>query len=362
MKVLTVVGARPQFIKAAAVSRAVRSHPDLQIDEVMVHTGQHYDANMSKIFFDELDIPRPAYNLEVAGGGHAEMTGRMLQALEPVMLRERPHWVLVYGDTNSTLAGALAAAKLNIPIAHVEAGLRSFNMRMPEEVNRVVADRVSKLMFCPTTTAVENLRAEGLTDGVRLVGDVMYDVALHFGAIARRKAALLERHSLRPGTYVLVTCHRAENTDAPEKLATIFSALKQIAQHMPVVLPLHPRTRIAAVQAGLMPLLDQCVVIDPLSYLDMVAFEQDAAAIMTDSGGVQKEAFFFGVPCITVRTETEWVETVELGWNRLVATETAEIVQAVLGAQKPQSINGRPAPYGSGQAALAIVRALASMQ
>jgi len=362
MKVLTVVGARPQFIKAAAVSRAVRSHRDLDIDEVMVHTGQHYDANMSKIFFDELDIPRPAYNLEVAGGGHAEMTGRMLQALEPVMLKERPDWVLVYGDTNSTLAGALVAAKLKIPVAHVEAGLRSFNKLMPEEINRLVADRVSKLMFCPTTTAVENLQAEGLTEGVRLVGDVMYDVALHFGAIARRQAVSPERHSLRPGTYVLATCHRAENTAVPEKLAAIFRALKQIAQHMPVVLPLHPRTRIAAVQAGLMPLLEQCVVIDPLSYLDMVAFEQNAAAIMTDSGGVQKEAFFFGVPCITVRTETEWVETVELGWNRLVATETAEIVQAVLGAQKPQSSNGRPAPYGSGQAALAIARALASMQ
>jgi UDP-GlcNAc3NAcA epimerase len=362
MKMLTVVGARPQFIKASAVSRAISSSPELNIDEVMVHTGQHYDANMSKIFFDELDIPIPAYNLEVAGGGHAEMTGRMLQALEPVMLRERPDWVLVYGDTNSTLAGALVAAKLNTPIAHVEAGLRSFNMRMPEEINRIVADRVSKLMFCPTAAAVENLKAEGLTEGVRLVGDVMYDVALHFGTIARRKADLLERHSLRPGTYVLVTCHRAENTDAPEKLATIFSALKQIAQRMPVVMPLHPRTRNAAVLAGLMPLLQQCVVIDPLSYLDMVAFEQDAAVIMTDSGGVQKEAFFFGVPCITVRTETEWIETVELGWNRLVVTETDEIAQAVLGAKKPKPINGRPAPYGSGQAALAIARDLASMQ
>ena len=362
MKMLTVVGARPQFIKASAVSRAISSSPGLNIDEVMVHTGQHYDANMSKIFFDELNIPPPAYNLEVAGGGHAEMTGRMLQALEPVMLHERPDWVLVYGDTNSTLAGALVAAKLNIPIAHVEAGLRSFNMRMPEEVNRILADRVAKLLFCPTAAAVQNLRAEGLIKGVHLVGDVMYDVALHFAALAKQRNDYLLQHALRPGSYVLVTCHRAENTDDLKKLAAIFTGLDQIAQHMPVVMPLHPRTRNAAAEAGLMSLLDNCLVIDPLSYLDMVALEQDAAVIVTDSGGVQKEAFFFGVPCVTVRTETEWVETVELGWNRLVTTETEEIVQAVLRAQKPQSINGRQAPYGSGQAALAIAHDLASMQ
>lgn len=360
MKILTVVGARPQFIKASAVSRAISASPELNIDEVMVHTGQHYDSNMSKIFFDELDIPSPAYNLEVAGGGHAEMTGRMLQALEPVMLRERPDWVLVYGDTNSTLAGALVAAKLSIPIAHVEAGLRSFNMRMPEEINRIVADRVSKLMFCPTITAVENLRAEGLTEGVRLVGDVMYDVALHFGALARQRDNWVRKRGLRPGSYALVTCHRAENTDKLPRLDAIFTALNEISQHMPVVIPLHPRTRNAAAQAGLMPLLDRCVVVDPLSYLEMLAVEQDAAVIVTDSGGVQKEAFFFRVPCVTVREETEWVETVELGWNRLVAADAPEIAKAALGAREPARSHAGVGPYGSGHAAPAIAGHLAS--
>lgn len=360
MKMLTVVGARPQFIKASAVSRAVSASPELNIDEVMVHTGQHHDANMSKIFFDELDIPPPAYNLEVAGGGHAEMTGRMLQALEPVMLRERPDWVLVYGDTNSTLAGALVAAKLNIPIAHVEAGLRSFNMRMPEEINRIVTDRVSKLMFCPTTAAAENLRAEGLTEGVRLVGDVMYDVALHFGAMARQRNGVLGRYALRPGTYALVTSHRAENTDDCTRLEAIFRALDHIARHIPVVMPIHPRTRNAAAQAGFMNLLSRCVVLDPLPYLDMIALEQEAAVIVTDSGGVQKEAFFFGIPCVTVREETEWVETVELGWNRLVAADAHEIFRAALAARKPSPNPSGSNPYGSGNTGHAIACHLAS--
>jgi len=353
-----VVGARPQFIKAAAVSRAIRSRSDLGMTEVIVHTGQHHDSNMSQVFFDQLRIPPPTHNLAIAGGGHGEMTGRMLQALEPVMLAEQPDWVLIYGDTNSTLAGALVATKLKIPIAHVEAGLRSFNMGMPEEVNRTLADRVSKLLFCPTTAAVENLDAEGLREGVHLVGDVMYDVALHFGELARQRSDWLRKHALRPRTYALVTCHRAENTDNLARLKAIFTALNQIAQHMPLVIPLHPRTRIAASQAGLMPLLDPCIVVNPLSYLDMVAAEQDAAVIVTDSGGVQKEAFFFSVPCVTVREETEWLETVELGWNRLVVAEANEIAQAALGAKKPETTPAGTFPYGSGHAALTIARHL----
>lgn len=359
---LTVVGARPQFIKAAAVSRVVASNPQMDIAEVMVHTGQHYNDNMSQVFFEELNIPTPTYNLAVAGGQHGEMTGRMMQALEPVMLDERPDWVLVYGDTNSTLAGALVAAKLNIPIAHVEAGLRSFNMRMPEEVNRILADRVSRMLFCPTTAAVENLRTEGLTKGVHLVGDVMYDVALHYAAIAKERGGCLRHHALPQSGYVLVTCHRAENTDNLTRLAAIFSALGDIAQQMPVVIPLHPRTRKAAAEAGLMSLLDKCLVTDPLSYLNMVALEQDAAVIVTDSGGVQKEAFFFRVPCVTVREETEWVETVELGWNCLVAAKADQIARAVLGARKPSASIGALAPYGSGTAALAIAKHLTSIQ
>lgn len=353
-----MVGARPQFIKAAAVSRAIRSRPDLGMTEVIVHTGQHHDSNMSQVFFDELSLPPPRHNLAIAGGGHSEMTGRMLQALEPVMLAEQPDWVLIYGDTNSTLAGALAASKLKIPIAHIEAGLRSFNMRMPEEVNRILADRVSKLLFCPTTAAVDNLAAEGIRNGVHLVGDVMYDVALHFGELARQRNDWLRKHALRPRTYALVTCHRAENTDNLARLKAIFTALNQIAQHMPLVLPLHPRTRVAASQAGLMPLLDPCIVVDPLSYLDMLAAEQDAAVIVTDSGGVQKEAFFFCVPCVTVREETEWLETVELGWNRLVVAEADEIAQAALGAKKPTTGPVGRFPYGSGHAALTIARHL----
>jgi UDP-GlcNAc3NAcA epimerase len=319
MKVMTIVGARPQFIKASAVSRAILAAPELGLEEFLIHTGQHHDENMSKVFFEELGIPEPRQNLRVAGGTHGEMTGRMMVALEPVMAAERPDWVLVYGDTNSTLAGALVAAKMHIRVAHVEAGLRSHNMRMPEEINRIVADRVSTLLFCPTATAVKNLQTEGRVAGVRLVGDVMYDVALHYGAIARKNSRSLQMHSLRPGQYVLATCHRAENTDFDARLAAILEGLGRVSESVRVLLPLHPRTRAAALRLGLGRMLDRVTVVEPLPYLEMLALEQDAAAVITDSGGVQKEAFFFGVPCITVRDETEWTETVESGWNRLVA-------------------------------------------
>jgi UDP-GlcNAc3NAcA epimerase len=312
MKIVTVVGARPQFIKAAAISRVIRDDYAGKIEEVLVHTGQHYDENMSKVFFEELDIPQPRYNLEISGGQHGAMTGRMLEAVENVLLQEKPDWVLIYGDTNSTLAGALAAAKLHIPVAHVEAGLRSFNMRMPEEINRILADRVSSLLFCPTETAVNNLKLEGVSQGVHNVGDVMYDVALFYRDRARQQSRVLQTLGVSSGGFALATCHRAENTDDPQRLGEILSALAEVAGQMPLVLPLHPRTRKLVGEYGLSQHLKALIVTEPLPFLDMVALEQAARIILTDSGGVQKEAFFYGVPCITMRDETEWVETVEL--------------------------------------------------
>lgn len=356
MKIVTVIGARPQFIKAAAVSRVISSDHVGGIEEILVHTGQHYDDNMSKVFFEELDIPEPKYNLEISGGSHGAMTGRMLEAVEKVLLQERPDWVLVYGDTNSTLAGALAAAKLHIPVAHVEAGLRSFNMRMPEEVNRILADRVSNLLFCPTTTAVGNLRAEGVTHGVHNVGDVMYDVALFYSKSARQRSTILQRLNLTPGSFALATCHRAENTDDPQRLGSILSALAEIAGQLPVILPLHPRTHKLVRDYGLSDWLSRLQVTDPLSFLDMVALEQAAQVIITDSGGVQKEAFFYRVPCITLRDETEWVETIEMGWNTLTGARRAEILAAYQTLQRPLGESAQP--YGEGDAAKKIVHLL----
>lgn len=357
MKIVTVVGARPQFIKAAAVSRVIRDDYSGKIEELLIHTGQHYDDNMSKVFFDELDIPEPRFNLEISGGKHGAMTGRMLEAVENVLLQEMPDWLLIYGDTNSTLAGALAAAKLHIPVAHVEAGLRSFNMRMPEEVNRILADRVSTQLFCPTQTAVDNLKSEGVTEGVHNVGDVMYDVALFYRDRARQQSKVLELLDLKPGTYALATCHRAENTDIPSRLSEILSALAALAEQMPVVLPLHPRTRKLVNEYGLSQHLKKLVLTDPLSFLDMVALEQAAQMILTDSGGVQKEAFFYRVPCITMRDETEWVETVESGWNKLVGADSTKIIAAASTIQRPAS---QTMPYGEGNASRQILGRLLS--
>lgn len=354
-KILTVVGARPQFIKAAAVSRVIRTDFAGRIEEVLVHTGQHYDDNMSKVFFEELDIPKPKYNLEISGGHHGAMTGRMLEAIERVLLQEQPDCLLIYGDTNSTLAGALAAAKHHIPVAHVEAGLRSFNMRMPEEVNRILADRVSSLLFCPTQIAVDNLKAEGLTKGVHNVGDVMYDVALFYRDRARQHSTVLDRLGLSHGAFVLATCHRAENTDDPARLGQILTALAELAAEQPVVLPLHPRTRKLIAENGLSCQLDKLLFTEPLPFLDMVALEQAARMVLTDSGGVQKEAFFYGVPCITMRDETEWVETVDSGWNRLVGADRARILAA---ARDPHRPSAQTNPYGNGDASLRILETL----
>jgi UDP-GlcNAc3NAcA epimerase len=357
IKVVTVVGARPQFIKAAAVSRAIRDDRAHRLHEVIVHTGQHFDDNMSKVFFEELSIPAPDYDLQISGGSHGEMTGRMLTEVERVLQAERPDWVLVYGDTNTTLAGALAAVKLHQPVAHVEAGLRSFNRRMPEEINRIVADRVSTLLFCPTGTAAANLRNEGIVDGVHLCGDVMFDVSLFYRDRARERSQVVKTAGLEAKRFALATCHRAENTDDRQRLEAILSALQRISNEMPVVLPLHPRTRKMIGEFALDRLLAGVTVLEPQSFLDMIALEQAAALILTDSGGVQKEAFFFEVPCVTFRDETEWVETVDAGANALAGADTDRIVAAARSA-RDGGRGPRPRPYGNGRAAECMVDVL----
>lgn len=360
MKVLTVIGARPQFIKASVVSDEIARRGT--IEETVVHTGQHFDANMSSVFFSELGMTEPRHHLDIHGGHHGEMTARMLQGIERILLESPPDVLLVYGDTNSTLAGALAAVKLHIPVAHVEAGLRSFNLRMPEEVNRILTDRVSTWLFAPTTVAVAHLRREGM-DATRIheVGDVMYDVALRHGERANAlKVHQLEEWGLSPKGYVLATIHRAENTDDRKRLRAIADALAHVAREMPVFWPLHPRTRAALAGAGLLgPLEAKVKIAEPLGYLDMVTAERNAAVIATDSGGVQKEAFFHQVPCVTLRDETEWVELVEAGWNRLVAPVDATTIAGTILA----SINHRGdpiQPYGEGHAARKLVDCLAA--
>jgi len=359
LKIITIVGARPQFIKAAAVSRAIREYnhenPSDKIHEVIVHTGQHYDENMSQVFFDELDIPRPDYNLEIGGGTHGAMTGRMLEQIEHVLLAEKPDWVLIYGDTNSTLAGALAASKLYIRVAHVEAGLRSFNMKMPEEINRILADRVSTMLFCPTETAVKNLKSEGVEQGVLNVGDVMYDASLFYRDMAKEKSSIIKVLSLTPKEYVLVTCHRAENTDDPARMAGIVQGLAAIAEQTRVVFPLHPRTRKVLKEQGLFDQLNKVQVLDPISFLDMVQLEESAKVIVTDSGGVQKEAYFFAVPCITMRDETEWVETVESGWNQLVGANVEKIISSWKASSSTHA-DYNTSLYGDGNASSSIIR------
>lgn len=350
MKVVSVVGARPQFIKAAAVSRVLRSRQA----EVLLHTGQHYDSNMSDIFFEELDIPHPDYNLGAGSGTHGAQTAVMLEAIEQVLLAERPDRVLVYGDTNSTLAGALAAAKLHIPVAHVEAGLRSFNRAMPEEVNRVLVDHLSSLLFCPSRTAEENLSREGIHSGVHVVGDVMADALTSAVRRAKRCSKILERLGLTPRAYLLVTVHRAENTTDASRMRAILSAFGRVDER--VIFPLHPRTRRLIEDRGLEHLLLPNVhIIEPVGYLDMLVLENRARLILTDSGGVQKEAYWLGTPCLTLRSETEWVETVQAGWNLLVGTQTQAIIDAIHAFQPPAE---RPLLYGDGQAAERIVALL----
>ena len=350
LKLFTVVGARPQFIKAAVVSRVIRESLSNQISEYIVHTGQHFDENMSGIFFQQMDVPEPSYQLGIAGVGHGAMTGRMLEQLESLFKEEKPDVVLIYGDTNSTLAGALAAVKLHIPIVHVEAGLRSFNIKMPEEVNRILSDRISSLLLCPTGIAVANLASEGITDGVYNTGDVMYDAALFYGERAGEMSTIIADLNLGAKEYVLATCHRAENTDEPERLGGIFKALATIASDRPVVMPLHPRTKKYADVYGLNSYMECLRIIEPISFFDMVALEKDASAIITDSGGVQKEAFFYGVPCLTLRDETEWVETVKDGGNKLVSVSPSKIVDAFGNIESMRGIGSKSSIFGNGDA------------
>jgi UDP-GlcNAc3NAcA epimerase len=357
LRIVTIVGARPQFIKAAVVSRALRARSG--VEEILIHTGQHYDENMSAIFYRELEIPEPACDLAIGSGSHGAQTGAMLVAIEERLLAQRPHWVLVYGDTNSTLAGALAAVKLHIPVAHVEAGLRSFNRRMPEEINRVLTDHASDLLLAPTAVAVANLAREGVPAGrVHEVGDVMYDAALFYGHKAEQASRILEQLGLAPRAYILATVHRAENTDDPIRLRAIFEGLGIVARQVPVVLPLHPRTRKVLQGAGLEERLPPDLrIIEPVGYLDMARLERHARLVATDSGGVQKEAFFYRVPCATLRDETEWLELVELGWNRLVPTQSAQdVAQGVLAGLGHRGREG--SPYGDGAAADRIVSLL----
>jgi UDP-GlcNAc3NAcA epimerase len=313
MKLATVVGARPQFVKAAVVGRALAVRE--RIEHILIHTGQHFDQRMSAQFFDELAIPEPDHNLGIAGGPHGQMTGRMIEAIEQVFLDRRPDGVLVYGDTNSTLAGALAASKLHIPIYHVEAGLRSFNRRMPEEVNRVLTDHVSALLFCPTETSVTNLEAEGVTTGVHLIGDVMYDATLFAMAAAGQRPSVADETGFSRGDYILLTLHRAENTDDPKRLAELCRYIEGAAEGRPVIFPIHPRTRQAFDRHAVT--LEGVTLIEPVGYMEMNRLLAGAAMVMTDSGGLQKEAYFHRKPCVTLREETEWVETIEAGWNRL---------------------------------------------
>ena len=356
MKIVTVVGARPHFVKAAPVSRALIA---AKLDEVLVHTGQHYDSAMSDIFFGELNLPEPAYHLEIGSAGHGEQTGRMLAAIEPVLEKEKPDIVLVYGDTNSTLAGALAAAKLNMPVAHVEAGVRSFNRQMPEETNRIVVDAVSSYLFAPNDEAVKNLRsAEVDATRVHLVGDVMYDSTLLFGSRARQSSDASERLKLKPKGYVLATIHRAESTNDKATLSSIFGALTELSRDVPVILPLHPRTAAVVDPVSKAALLKAGgVIIDPVGYLDMLRLEQDAAIVVTDSGGVQKEAFWQEVPCITLRTETEWTELVDAGWNTLLPPSEVGSLREL--ARQRIGKRGNPVqPYGDGHAAEKIATIL----
>lgn len=329
MKVVTIVGARPQFIKASALSRVLRKRHK----EILVHTGQHYDYDMSGVFFDGLELPAPDVNLGVGSGGHGAQTGAMLRGIEEVLMAEKPDWVLIFGDTNSTLAGALAAAKLHLPVAHVEAGLRSFNRRMPEEINRVVADHLSELLLCPTSTAVANLAGEGITHNVHLIGDVMLDLLEWAKAkVLAQPPPILDRLALKKRQYLLATVHRSENTDDPARLANILNAFNDLNEQ--IVFPVHPRTRktIAASNFSLQP---HVRLIDPVGYMEMVALTNSSRLVLTDSGGLQKEAFWLGVPCITLRDETEWVETVASGWNVLAGSDRKKIVRAVTAGATP---------------------------
>jgi UDP-GlcNAc3NAcA epimerase len=377
MKVVTVIGARPQFIKAAVVRRAIQAlngnDSKGRIQEILVHTGQHYDYLMDQVFFKELELPRPEYHLGVGSGSHGSQTGKMLERIESVLQKEKPELVMVYGDTNSTLAGALAAAKLHIPVAHVEAGLRSYRRNMPEEINRLLTDHLSTLLFCPTPQAVRNLTREGIKTGkenrwVKNVGDVMYDSILFYSRLAEKRSTILEdlnlfnpQSAISNPQYYLATLHRAENTDDPERLESILKALDELGRVTPVILPLHPRTR---KMMKVYHLLSECraiKLIEPVPYLDMLKLEKNASAILTDSGGVQKEAYWLKVPCVTLREETEWMETVQSGWNVLAGTASRKIMEGVGRMVRGRLPVNRMKVFGDGKAGARIVKVIVAM-
>ncbi|MCL0067049.1 UDP-N-acetylglucosamine 2-epimerase (non-hydrolyzing) [Thermodesulfovibrionales bacterium] len=374
LKIASVVGARPQFIKIAPLCREFSKKDNVK--HIIIHTGQHYDYEMSKVFFDELGIPGPDYHLGVGSGTHGYQTGEMLKRSEEILVKEKPSQVIVYGDTNSTLAGALAAVKLHIPVAHIEAGLRSYNKEMPEEINRVLTDHISTILFCPTKTAVKNLEKEGLMNianngkliddfillpqplslpAVLNVGDIMYDAMLMSLKIAEKRATILETRNLSSKGYYLATVHRAENTDNKERLTSIVEALIEISKDKPVIWPIHPRTKKQLEKYSFKIQNSKFKIISPLSYFDMLILEKNAYRILTDSGGMQKEAYWFKVSCITLRDETEWVETVEAGWNTLAGYNPERIVQAALEARPGVE---KVSPYGDGRAAERIVELL----
>ena len=349
MKIITIIGARPQFVKAATVSRAISNYPNIQ--EVIIHTGQHFDANMSDIFFEQMDIPKPNYNLGIGSLSHGAMTGRMIEGIEEIVIKEKPDWLLVYGDTNSTLAGAIVASKLHIKLAHVEAGLRSYNMKMPEEVNRILTDRISNVLFCPTTTAINNLKKEGYDNvdcTIFNVGDVMYDAALYYKNKSQKPNFEL------PKKYVLSTIHRAENTDFKEKLTSIVESFNEINKIIPVVLTLHPRTKKYINKYNLKP---EFKLIDPVGYLEMVYLLNNCELVMTDSGGLQKEAYFFKKPCVTLRDQTEWVELVDSGANVLTKISNKEILKTFELIRNKQIDFSREL-YGDGNTANKIIQNL----
>jgi UDP-GlcNAc3NAcA epimerase len=350
VRVLSVVGNRPQFIKSAPLSLALRG----RADEVVVHTGQHYDDELSAVFYEELELREPDYRLDGGDGMHGQQLARMLPGIEAAVAMEAPDWVLVYGDTNSTLAGALAAVKLDVPVAHVEAGLRSFDRTMPEEVNRVLVDRASTLLLCPSDVAVANLDNEGIRDGVHQVGDVMLDAIEQLAPVARRRSHSLEAAGVEPGRYLLLTLHRQANTE-PARLGNVVAALRRLGE--PVVFPLHPRTRAALDGAGI-DLPPNVRALSAVGYLDFAALASQARLVLTDSGGVQKEAYWYRVPCVTLRDSTEWVETVETGWNRLVGTEPDAIVAGIAAAAP---VDGHPRLYGDGRASARIADLLTTI-
>jgi len=347
-KIVTVIGARPQFVKAAVLSRKIEENFSDKFSELIIHTGQHYDQNMSDVFFEEMNIPRPHMNLEVGSGSHGAMTGRMLEKIEDVLLSEKPDFLLTYGDTNSTIAGALAASKLHIPVVHVEAGLRSFNMKMPEEQNRILTDRISTLLFCPTDTAVENLKDEGLTEGVYRTGDIMLDASLYY-----RQDVTKPEFDI-PADFILVTLHRAENTDDPQRLRNIVQALSESGRN--VILPLHPRTVKMLNQFNL-KFGDNVKIVKPVSFFEMLYLESNCRMVVTDSGGVQKEAYFFKKPCVTMRDQTEWVETVNAGWNTIVGADKDKILQAI---DRAEVLKLYPDLYGNGNSAQEMLNILST--